>query len=61
MGEDGPVRHSAKRRRLKTVVQELIYLAARFIKTGHTLKLRFGRFCPAFKAFDRVYERIAFG
>jgi hypothetical protein len=61
MGEDGPVRHPAKRRRLKTVVQELIYLAARFIKTGHKLKLRFGRFCPAFKAFNQVYERIAFG
>jgi hypothetical protein len=61
MGDDGPVRHPAKRRRLKTVIQELIYLAARLIKKGHRLKLRFGCFCPAFKAFDRVYERIAFG
>ena len=60
-GEDGPVRHPAKRRRLKTVIQELIYLAARLIKSGRRLKLRFGRLCPAFDAFDRVYERVAFG
>lgn len=61
MEKGGPVRHKAKRRRLKTVIQELIYLAARLIKTGHRLKLRFGRHCPAFVAFERVYERIAFG
>jgi hypothetical protein len=60
-GEDGPVRHPAKRRRLKTVIQELIYLAARLVKSGRRLKLRFGRLCPAFAAFDRVYERVAFG
>ncbi|MEO5355585.1 MAG: transposase, partial [Magnetococcus sp. XQGC-1] len=60
-GKDAPVRHPAKRRRLKTVIQELIYLAARFISTGRRLKLRFGRLCPAFEAFDRVYEKFAFG
>ena len=59
--KDGPVRHPAKRRRLKTVIQELIYLAARLISTGRRLKLRFGRLCPAFKAFERVYEQVAFG
>ncbi|MBF0382865.1 MAG: hypothetical protein HQL69_17730 [Magnetococcales bacterium] len=61
MEENGPVRHPAKRRSLKTVIQELIYLATRLIKTGHKLKLRFGRLCLALRAFDRVYERIAFG
>lgn len=60
-GKDGPVRHAAKRRRLRTVIQELIYLAARLVTSGRRLKLRFGRLCPAFGSFERVYERVAFG
>ena len=57
----GPVRHSAKRRRLRTVIQELMYLAARLITTGRRLKLRFSRHCPAFTAFSVVYARLAPG
>jgi hypothetical protein len=55
----GPVRHSAKRRRLRTVIQELMYLAGRLITTGRRLKLRFSRHCPAFNAFSVVYSRLA--
>lgn len=54
----GPVRHSAKRRRLRTVIQELMYLAGRLITTGRRLKLRFSRHCPAFNAFSVVYSRL---
>jgi len=54
-----PVRHAAKRRRIKTVMQELMYLAARLVKTGRRLKLVFSRHCPAFEAFQRVYVRFA--
>jgi hypothetical protein len=54
----GPVRHSAKRRRLQTVIQELMYLAGRLITTGRRLKLRFSRHCPAFTAFSAVYSRL---
>ena len=36
-GPDAPVRHPAKRRRLKTVMQELIYRAGRLISTGRKL------------------------
>jgi hypothetical protein len=54
----GPVRHSAKRRRLRTVIQELMYLAGRLIATGQRLKLRFSRHCPAFTAFSTVYLRL---
>ena len=54
----GPVRHSAKRRRLRTVIQELMYLAGRLITTGRRLKLRFSRHCPAFTAFSVVYSRL---
>jgi hypothetical protein len=56
-----PVRHPAKRRRIKTVIQELMYLAARLVKTGRRLKLIFSRHCPAFEAFHDVYSRLACG
>ena len=61
LGEVSPVRHPAKRRRLKTVIQELMYLAARLVRTGRRLKLRFGRTCPGFGAFRIVYNRFAYG
>ncbi len=56
-----PVRHIAKRRRIKTVMQELMYLAARLVRTGRRLKLVFSRHCPAFAAFRTVYTRFACG
>jgi len=56
-----PVRHLAKRRRIKTVMQELMYLAARLVRTGRRLKLVFSRHCPAFEAFRTVYTRFACG
>ena len=58
LGQHTPIRHPAKRRRIKTVIQELIYLAARLISTGRRLKLRFSRYCPAFEAFTAVYSRL---
>jgi hypothetical protein len=61
VGERTPVRHPAKRRRIKTVMQELMYLAARLVKTGRRLKVIFSRHCPAFDAFQGVYARLAYG
>ena len=61
VGGVSPVRHRAKRRRLKTVMQELMYLAARLVKTGRCLKLLFSRHCPAFASFQSVYGRLACG
>lgn len=62
LGDKTPVRHPAKRRRLKTVIQELMYLAARLIETGRRLRLRFS--CHSglsFEAFAGVYRRLAYG
>ena len=56
-----PVRHPAKRRSIKTVIQELMYLAARLVKTAHRLKLLFSRHCPAFGAFRAVYAKLVAG
>lgn len=60
-GEISPIRHPAKRRRLKTVIQELMYRAARLIATGRRLKLRFSRHCTGYRAFDGVYQQLVDG
>jgi hypothetical protein len=61
LGDIAPVRHPAKRRRLKTVIQELITLAARLVRSGRRLTLRFSRLCPGFAAFEATYARLAAG
>ena len=61
LGECSPVRHLAKRRRIKTVIQELIYLAARIITKGRRVIIRLSRHCPAFEVFGTLYDRFAYG
>ena len=61
LGDKSPVRHPGKRRRIKTVIQELIYLAARLIRSGNRLRLRFGYHCPAYQAFTGVYGKLLAG
>jgi hypothetical protein len=57
-GKLSPVRHPAKRRRLKTVLQEIMYRAAQFIRKARKRILDFGRHCPAFAAFAQVQTRL---
>jgi hypothetical protein len=58
----GIIRHEAKRRRVKTVIQELVYFAGRLITTGRRLKLRFSRHVKAHaEAFGQIYQRLAYG
>jgi hypothetical protein len=61
IGNISPVRHPAKRRRIKTVIQELMYLAARVVNTGRRITLRFSRHCPGFLAFESTYHQLASG
>lgn len=62
LGDKTPVRHSAKRRRIKTVIQELMYLAARMIATGRRIFLRFSRHSGlSFEAFTGLYHRLSYG
>ena len=60
-GKDAPIRHKAKRRRLKTVMQELMYVAARVISSGRQFALKFSNACPAFPSFEVVYAKLAAG
>lgn len=58
LGNLSPVRHPAKRRRIRTVLQEIICRAAQFIRKARQRVLDFGGHCPAFKAFVRVQEQL---
>lgn len=52
--------HRTKRRRIRTVLQELMYLAARLIHTRRWLKLAFGSGCRVASIFRRLYNRLAY-
>jgi len=59
MGKNSPIRHTAKRRRIKTVLQELMYLSARVMKRSHQYWLRFSKQCAAYSAFGQIYRHLA--
>jgi len=61
LGPHSPKRGKAKRRRIRTVMQELMYVAARVIHTSRMIKLSFGRGCRALHAFELVYKKLAYG
>ncbi len=58
LGPDAPVRHSAKRRRIKTVLQELIYRAGRLIEHGRGLILGLGANDRACAVFMRLHVQL---
>ncbi len=58
LGPDAPVRHPAKRRRIKTVMQELIYRAGRIIETGRRLILGLGANDRGAQAFARLHAEL---
>jgi hypothetical protein len=61
IGDNSPVRHPAKRRRAKTVIQEFMYLGARVVYAGRRVRLRFSKQCSAFLAFESTYSQLAPG
>ncbi len=52
---DSPLRKKAHRRRIRTVIQNLITLASRLVYHARRYKLSFGRHCPWFFTFRRIY------
>jgi hypothetical protein len=58
LGPDAPVRHAAKRRRIKTVMQELIYRAGRLIEHARQTVLGLGANDRAADAFKRVHHEL---
>ncbi|MDI6798108.1 MAG: IS1380 family transposase [Desulfatibacillaceae bacterium] len=61
LGKNSPVRHKAKRRRIRTVIEELMIMAGRLVKSARQLRLRFGRHCPAYEAFLEVHTALSPG
>lgn len=59
VGDDAPPRAPAKRRRLRTVIQELMTLAATVAQHAQARALVFGAHCPALACFARVYGQWA--
>lgn len=58
-GEIAPIRHPAKRRRLKTVLQEIMYRAAKFVEHARSLVLDFGRnFAGHVRVFVALQDRL---
>ena len=53
-----PLRKPAQRRRLKTVIQNLIYLASRLVYHARRYKLSFGKWSPWFRSYRYVYRRL---
>jgi len=55
---DSPMRHSAQRRRIHTVMHELIFKAARMIKHAGRWILGLSQSDSGFAVFERHYGQI---
>lgn len=53
--KDMPIKKTMKRRRLKSVLRDLIYVGCKYVKTGGYKKLNFGAECPWFTVIKRLY------
>ena len=56
---DAPIRKQVSRRRVRSVMQDLVYLACRLVRHARRWLLSFGRNCPWLKTWRRVYLRFA--
>lgn len=58
LSKDAPSRHAAKRRRIKTVMQELMYKVGRMIKHAGRWALGIGAHDSGFALFDQLYGQL---
>ena len=58
IGKDAPLRHAAKRRRMKTVMQEIMFKAGRMIKHAGRWVLGLGANDSAHTVFERLYRQL---
>ena len=56
--KDAPLRHAAKRRRMRTVMQEIMFKAARMIKHAGRWVLGLGVNDSAYIVFERLYRQL---
>jgi hypothetical protein len=53
---DAPLKKKVFRRRIKTVIQNIITLASKLVRHARRYRLRFGRHSPWFTTFNRLYS-----
>ena len=53
--ETMPARLKIKRRRLGSVIRDLVYIACKRVRHAGSVRLRFGKDCPWFKSFAEIY------
>lgn len=56
---DAPIRQNVQRRRIRTVIQNMMYLAARVVRHARQISYKFGCYSPWFKTVRRVYNAIS--
>jgi len=56
---DAPIRKQVSRRRIRSVIQDLVYLACRLVRHARHWALSFGRHCPWLTTWRRVYLNFA--
>jgi len=56
--DDAPIRKAVSRRRIRSVMQDMIYLACRMVRHARRLVLSFGRDCAWFNTWRRVYLQV---
>jgi len=56
---DAPIRKQVSRRRVRSVMQDLVYLACRLVRHARRWTLSFGRHCPWLTTWRRVYFQFA--
>ena len=54
-----PLRKRVQRRRVRSIMDDLVRLAARVIHTGRRWKLAFGRYAPWARVWERLYAAFA--
>lgn len=52
-----PIKLEISRRRLRSVLQDLIYIGCKFTRHANRIIVKFGRHCPWFNCFREVYAR----
>ena len=52
---DSPIRNNVQRRRIRTVIQNIIYMAARLVRHARGIRFNFGCNSPWFPVIRRIY------
>ncbi|CAM4192742.1 Transposase, is4 family [Paenibacillus tarimensis] len=57
--DDAPIRGQVKRRRIRTVIQNIIYIAARVSRHARQTSFNFGQYSPWLNTVRRIYQAFA--